>query len=60
MLNLNMELLDHYIGSLKIFREKCAGESPFTCPQAIKSASFGIRMKYYTIVAKIQHGIFFS
>ena len=23
MLNLNMELLDHYIGSLKIFREKC-------------------------------------
>ena len=23
MLNLNMELLDHYIGSLKKFREKC-------------------------------------
>ena len=23
MLNLNMELLDHYIGSLKIFWEKC-------------------------------------
>ena len=25
MLNLNMELLDHYIGSMKKFREKCVG-----------------------------------
>ena len=32
MLNLNMELLDHYIGSLKKFREKCgwAGQESVT------------------------------
>jgi len=28
MLNLNMELLDHYIGSLKNFLEKCVPFSP--------------------------------
>ena len=38
MLNLNMELLDHYIGSLKIFREKCGKREQFF-PQEKKMSS---------------------